>query len=193
LPGQGGVTEFATNGNTKANLDQIRNGTADGPVNPASWVNGNAGASQAHYNEGHSIGYRISITGLSAGAHFIDVEWDIRANGKSAIDYITSFQRLLPHIFSPSHSPETVDPTIGFSGLGAPTTFPIPAPSSTGSVVPGQPTSSFNNLPAGERVMTIYSGTITNLAYLSQGSLSASSSATRMRVSFNATGSTVVL
>src|SRR5687767_7533910 len=54
------------------NIDQIRNGPANDPsknfyddfANP-TWVNGNAGASNAHYVEGHSIGYRSLLTLLT--------------------------------------------------------------------------------------------------------------------------------
>src|SRR6188768_1152034 len=40
---------------TKFNLDQVRNGKGSAPENPAGWVNGNAGASNAHFVEGWSI------------------------------------------------------------------------------------------------------------------------------------------
>src|SRR5262245_1672592 len=47
-----------------ANIDQVRNGSAASPVNPGDWVNGNAGPSNAHFAEGYSIPYRVSITDL---------------------------------------------------------------------------------------------------------------------------------
>ena len=45
-------------GQPAANLDQIRNGPANSPWDPANWVNGNAGPQNAHYYEGGSIRYR---------------------------------------------------------------------------------------------------------------------------------------
>ena len=44
-----------------ANLDQCRNGSSASPVDctGGAWVNGNAGASNAHYTEGGSIAYIV--------------------------------------------------------------------------------------------------------------------------------------
>ena len=118
------------------NLDQMRNGSAGSPTNPPAFVNGNAGSSQAHLLEGYSQAYRMAITGLSNGSHQVVIEWDILQSGTHAIDYITHFQRLDPH--GPpqpfNHAAETVNPLIGLAGpFGAPSTFPIPAPSSAGT------------------------------------------------------------
>src|SRR5207244_10044180 len=99
--------------------------------------------------------------------------------------------------FVPSHPAETVNPLAGLSGtFGAPNTTPIPAPSSTGSTVAGQPTASFNLLPANKRVMTIYNGTFPGpgaLAYVSEGSLTDNGSSTSLEINFTATDPTVVL
>ena len=184
----------------KASLEQIRNGSATSPTDPGDWVNGNAGASTAHYREGYSIPYRMVLTGLAIGPHELQIEWDLRHSGKNAIDYITHFDRLN----SPSHQAvfahpvEDIDPTIGIAGLGVASTAngEIPAPSSAGSTVTNQPTLSFDALPAGERVMTIYNGTFSGvgaLSYLSQGSLTDAQSSTRLKILFNATESTVVI
>jgi len=169
----------------KADLDQVRNGSFDAPIDPPDWVNGNAGASNAHYFEGQSIPYRLKLTNISVGGHIAVVEWDIKHSSVNAIDYITHYDRIA----------ENVLPCLGVAGCnpGTNTTFPIPAPSSAGSPVAGQPTSSFNALPAGERVMTIYNGTITGLTYLSEGNLNAAQSSTRLQITFNATTPTVVI
>ena len=80
-------------------VSQIRNGPADNPQknffstfpNP-DWVNGNAGASNAHYTEGMSIGYRSLITGVTAGnCYEYVIEYDTY-HGAMAIDYLTHFQ-----------------------------------------------------------------------------------------------------
>src|SRR5262249_14593937 len=89
-------------------------------------------------------------------------------NSKHAFDYITNYNRLEPHGFF-GHAAETINPLDGLgSGYGPPSTFPIPAPSSVGSPVAGQPTNDFNSLPLIERSMTIYNGTITAITYLSE-------------------------
>src|SRR6185369_16867330 len=76
------------------NLDQVRNGTAAAPIDPPDWVNGNAGASNAHYREGESIPYRLYLTGLSVGSHTVFIEWDTRHSSVNAIDYITFYDRI---------------------------------------------------------------------------------------------------
>ncbi len=185
----------------KANLDQAKNGTAASPTSPVDWVNGNLGSSNTHYREGHSVPYRMVFTDVATGSHYVTIEWDIKHSGANAIDYITHFNRLLPHTYA-GHAAipaiETIDPLLGL-GIGSPTptTFPIPPPSSAGSSVPlplpGQPRISFDALPAGEKLMTIYNGTITGITYLSQGNLLAATASTRCSISFIADSPTVVL
>src|SRR5437899_1254594 len=184
----------------KANLDQCRNGSASAPQDcidasgPLGWENGDANATQAHLLEGYSMPYRVVMTDLPTGtAITLDIGYDIRNSGKHAIDYVTQYQRLEPHTFF-GHPAETVTPTSGVSGISSTTTtFAIPAPSSAGSPVAGQPTASFNALPASERVMTLFGGTISGVAYVSEGSLTASQSETVIRVTFTAASATAVL
>lgn len=182
-----------------ANLDQVRNGSAASPISPGNWVNGNAGSSQAHYAEGYSIPYRTVMTDLPLNTSItLTLGYDIKHSNKHAIDYLTQFERINnppgSHQLTFGHSPEDIDPLIGVSGVPTtPFTFPIPAPSSAGSPVAGQPTASFNGLPAGERVMTLYGGAITNIAYLTEGSLTANQSETQINVTFTVTSATAVL
>ena len=178
-----------------ADIDQAENGTPASPISPVDWVNGNVNSSKAHYVEGYSVAYRIVVTGVSTGAHNLKFEWDIRNSGKAGIDYITHFNRLEPHNqFPGGHTTaEVINPIIGIAGIFLTNTFPIPAPSSAGSQTPGQPTASFNALPAGERLMTIYNGTITNLTYVFEGGLTNNNSSTQISVDFFASNSTVVI
>ncbi len=195
------ATTTFTDGNEAANLDQCRNGSVASPSNcvdsgsgSTGWVNGNAGDSDSHYAEGYSIPYRTVMTNLPTGTTItLDLGYDIKHSDHNAIDYLTHYNRLEPH--TPfGHSAETIDPTSGVSGVsGTTTTYAIPAPSSSGSPVFGQPTTSFNNLLSGERVMTLFGGTISNVSYVSQGSLSGTSSETVVRVTFNVNSSTAVL
>lgn len=181
------------------NLDQIRNGSAASPVSPANWVNGNAGASNAHYVEGYSIAYRAVFTGLSLGPHSFRFNYDITKSDKHAIDFVTNFNRLTPH--SPfTHAggcgpgcPEVIDPTIGVAGGPfVSMTFPIPAPSSAGSPVPGEPTNTFNSLSAADRSMTMYNGTITSINYISQPAPVGTNTVV-IEVNFTATSPTAIL
>jgi hypothetical protein len=186
-------------GNTfgqSADLDQYRNGKATAPITTGSnWVNGNAGASNSHYIEGYSIAYRCVMSGLPTSTNItITFGYDVKHSDHFAIDYLTQYHRLDPH--TPfGHAAEPINPAAG-TGLNPAVfgTFAIPAPSSTGSPVAGMPTNSFNALPAGERVFTIYGGSISNITYVNpQADLSQTTAETQISVTFSATGSTVVL
>lgn len=153
--------------NPAANLDQSRNGSAASPTSPVDWVNGNAGASNSHYVEGMSIPYRAILTDLPTSTPItITFGYDIKHSSKHAIDYLTYYDRLQPH--GPfGHTQEVINPIQGLSGsFTGPNTKPIPAPNSINSPVAGQPTASFSALPDGERVMSIWNGTISAISYV---------------------------
>ena len=187
------------------NLDQVRNGSAASPTNPVDWVNGNAGSSNAHYKEGQSIPYRLTLTNVPTGAtkpNSVKIEWDILHSSKNAIDYITSVERTPPGGIS-----ETIhvcgDPqyntVIAGCTEGSFNPFPIPTPIPTKSVggIP-EPQTSFNNLPSADKFFRIYNGTISDIQYINNadgnlGDLTAAQSSTRISITFTATSSTVVL
>ena len=185
----------ALGANSSADLWQARNGSASSPVSPVDWVKGNLGSANSHFSEGHSIPYRLVLTGLTPGPHNAVIEWDTRQSGKHAIDYITHYDHLMPHDGFRSHDvAEVIDPLAGLSGtFGTRMEFPIPAPSSINSPVPGQPTASFEALPAEMRVMTIWNGSISSLGYLRQDSLTADTTSTRISIDFVAAGPTVAI
>ncbi len=89
--------------NEAANLDQCIDGTIGPPLtlNPciigrvsgnsySQWVNGNANGAKAHWREGDFVAYRVTATGLNAGAHVIDFNYDTVHGGKHATDYLGS-------------------------------------------------------------------------------------------------------
>jgi len=199
-----------------ANLDQARNGAADDPVSPVDWVNGNAGASNAHYIEGFSIPYRIVMRNLpttsqivaAGGAdgkvHMI-LEYDIRNSNKHAVDYLTGYQRLEPHTqftnIDPTHLAEEVnplyDPSTGFlifnGTTPTPSMFPIPEPPTPGSDPTAMPRPSFNHLPPSERMLVLWGGQITNISYGPAGDLTAKNAPQLIYISFIPTGGTALL
>jgi len=181
-----------------ANLDQVRNGPMGSPISPGNWVNGNLNPSQSHYIEGYSVPYRVIMTNLPTDGTVITltIGYDIKHSDKHALDYLTHYDRIdtPAHTVVFGHSAEAIDPLIGVSGVsGTTTTWAIPAPSSTGSPVAGQPTDSFNDLPAGERVITLFGGTISNVAYNVEGDLTAAKSETRVDITFTVDSTTAVL
>jgi HYR domain-containing protein len=196
------ATAFAAN--PAADLDQARNGTASSPTSPVNFQNGNAGSSNSHYIEGHSIAYRMLLTNLTtvapADTHSVVIEWDIRHSSRNAIDFITYVDRLQPHTqFLPAHTQESVQPRFGLSTTFSDSmVFSIPPPP-VSTVVMGvpQPTTQFGALPGAEKVMKIYNGTITYMKYVQNadnnfGDLSAAQSATRLRIGFTASSPTVL-
>ncbi|MGE5520771.1 MAG: hypothetical protein ACM3VS_12645 [Candidatus Dadabacteria bacterium] len=194
-----------------ANLDQIRNGPLGtySPTPSADWVNGNAGPSNAHFAEGYSIPYRVRIDGLTGGTsqhHHLIIEWDTKQSNGHAIDYITHFQNLDnptgSHHATFGHDPETIDPTLGTTFTSTtPVYFHIPAPSSAGSEVSGQPTTSFNNIGSTTNNghihdMTIWGGAIVTLTYVFEEAPDATtgSTQTRLDIEFTSTdGSTALI
>ena len=183
-----------TDGPPSADLDQIRNGPPDDPISPSDWVNGNAGAEQAHYLEGFSIGYRAKLSNIPTNTEItLILGYDTRQSDRNAIDYLTHYQRLEDH--TPfSHPAEVINPLLGMTGVSATvTTFPIPAPSTINSPVVGQPLISFTNLPASERVMTLFGGTISSIVYTNQESLTNAQAETQIAITFTADSETAVL
>jgi hypothetical protein len=180
---------------SSAELWQARNGSSTTPLQTVTWVKGNAGQANSHYAEGYSIPYRMVLTGLSTGYHNLIIEWDTRQNGKHAIDYLSHYDRLQPHIYFASHTnAEAIEPLSDLVGAFlAPQTFPLPSPSTAGSPVTDQPATSFNSLPASERVMTIWNGTITNIHYVREDDLSADAATTQLSVDFIAAAPTVII
>jgi hypothetical protein len=181
---------WAQNGGA-ANLDQIRNGSFSSRLDPPNWVNGNAGAQNAHYLEGHSIGYRLVLTNLSAGAHTVVIGWDVRDGGKNALDYISHYQNILSHAQF-GHAAETVSPLQGLSLGGASVvTAAIPAPA---QIPAGLPFSFYQLQTDGLAVMTMFNGTtIDNLNYVAQGNRNLAHAETQLAITFHTTQPTVVL
>ncbi len=151
-------------------LEQGQNGGVDkNPVSPVSWATGNSNSGNSHFYEGQSIPYRLTISKLRAGNHTVEIEWDTRKDNKSAIDYITNFDRICEDVIPSSGNPN-------FGTILTPNGIP-------------QPSSSFNKLSGDERKIAIYGGTIGEIKYVLQENNSASSAITRLRISFTASGS----
>lgn len=183
-----------------ADLSQVRNGgvgcdqTVPNSCNdPADWVNGNAGASNAHYQEGQSIPYRLVMKDLTTGNHSVVIEWDVRHSSANAIDFITHYQRINESVqpCGPANHPEDIVPGCNPANF---TTFDIPAPTGVNSPIPGLPENAFNALPVAQRRMTMYNGTINSMVYTNpQGDLSLAQASTRITINFTAASPTVVL
>jgi hypothetical protein len=164
-----------------ANLDQCANGPLSSPTgcNPDDWVNGNVGASKAHYFEGDFLPYRLTMNGLANAAgisHTVTIEWDTTKSSKHALDYIGTFNNTVT----------TADPCAGVSNCGSPTTFAIPNdPQVTGAGV----------TPPPGQVFTLYGGTITNVSTYSyaDGTGFTGDKSAQLTITFTATKTNPVL
>ena len=183
-----------------ANLDQARNGTPLVPISPINWVNGNAGASNSHYIEGHAIPYRVVMSNLPLDGTVvtIELEYDATQGGKHAIEFIVQYQHLEPHLTEFGHSAEVVNPRLGFEAVtpAVANTWPIPAPPTLGSEIPGEPAATFNALPAAQRVMSLFGGTFsgaTPIQYVTVESLALAQAKISFSVTFVPTSATAIL
>jgi hypothetical protein len=101
--------------NPSADLDQCANGSVASPDSSPcqssnEWVNGNLGASKAHYNEGDSVAYRMRFGNLPNGSHSVTIAWDTTKSSKHALDYLTTFNRTVG---------AAADPMVGVTGYSA--------------------------------------------------------------------------
>ena len=173
----------------QVDLDQCRNGglvtngvqtsiqCSGGGSGNSGWVNGNAGASNAHYAEGESISYRARLTGVAANdAVVLIMGYDVVHGGTHAIDFLTGIDRWQSPETTPAALPDL--PCSSVTGCVDPTdqkTAPIPAPTTNvqvdtsktlanGCQVAGtgatqQPLTSFNGVPAAQRNMEFFDAT----------------------------------
>ncbi len=170
------------------NLDQGKNGgISNTPISPVEWVNGNLNQSGAHYQEGQSVPYRVILTGLPVNVpSTVKIEWDIRQSSKNAIDYITGPQRIA----------ETVDPTIGVTGLGPVSYSTIPTPGGTTVDAADIRSNSFAALPSDNNNNKLWAynvtGPVTFAPYVN-GSDTGANTSTSVVMTFTPSNSTVVL
>ena len=169
-------------------LQQASNGTPEVPVSAVDWVDTRITSQEGHYVEGSSIPYRLVLSPILPGAHRVVIAWDTKISGRHNIDYLTFYNRLLPHNqFGPHNVPETIQPLRDTSGgFQEPASFAIPRPLSLAS-------SSFDNLAAGQRQFQIYNATINDASYLNEGSLAAGDAETRLAIDFTANDTQVAI
>src|SRR5262249_23577949 len=198
----------AAQAGSSASIEQVRNGLASATTTPTpSWVTGNAGASNSHYPESHSIAYRTIMTGLPTNGQVIEptIGYNVKRSGSYAIDFLTQYQRLLPHVLFAHRGPEVFDPLNGIAGVDtAVSTAPIPittrnvfvdADGSDPDPAMPQPSTNMAALSDPERQMTLFGAKLTDVSYVSEGDpdLATNSSETQVKVRFTATSSHAVL
>lgn len=76
-------------------LEQCANESHDcNMATSSSWQTGNLNQNNSAYQEGDSVPYRATFTGLVSGETYLTtIEWDSLEGGKRAIDYLTTYTR----------------------------------------------------------------------------------------------------
>ncbi|MCX2746132.1 hypothetical protein OO013_19795, partial [Mangrovivirga sp. M17] len=188
------TTIFTDAGQPAADLDQIRNGAFDAPSDTAAWVNGNAGAENAHFAEGMSIAYRVKMINMDSGeVVHLTLGYDAIESGTYAIDYLTDYDRLEPHLLAFLHDKEEIDPSKDYPqydlwplGEVPDDLHPIPMPpgSNLDPLVAIQQ-NSFNIVSAaGAANMAMWNGDITNISYPNQANLNGPTSEQQITITF---------
>src|SRR6188474_57326 len=83
------VSASAAQAAPSASIEQVRNGQATATTTPIpSWGTGNAGASNSHYLESHSIAYRTVMDGLPTDGTVVElvIGYNVKRSGSYAID-----------------------------------------------------------------------------------------------------------
>ncbi|MFO7723623.1 MAG: hypothetical protein R6V49_10425 [Bacteroidales bacterium] len=184
-----------------ASLEQGRNGNYTAPLDPIAWVNGNLNSQQAHMIEGYSVPYRVIMTNLVVGVPVeLEIQYDTRHSSKHSLDFITYYDNMEPHWIW-GHSAPTIDPLLGYPAVpSTPAYATIPAPTQ-GILVNGilEPQTTFNNLPANLKRMTLFGGTfaaVNPISYSAEDPIGAGAPAqtsTTVLIKFTPSSSTAIL
>ncbi len=191
--------------NPSISLEQGANGDFDNPNSPVLWIRGNVNAQKAHLIENYAVPYRIIMTDMPIGQSVtLEIGYDTKHGDRHALDFLTTYSHMYPHdIWGGHNTPELVQPWDGYftqaNALANEDKFLIPAPSSVGSPVPGQPTAEWQHHvdhSAGAHVMmSAFYADITNIQYSFQEPIISGDDITSsgIMVTFTPTGSTVIL
>jgi len=102
------------------NLDQCANGVPRQTVD-CTWQNGDLNAQNSQWREGDGIPFRVVISGLTAGAHSIHINYDFIDNGKHAYDTLETYNATI--VTPPIHDSLPTGVTFP-SGSAISTAFP---------------------------------------------------------------------
>jgi len=152
----------------KVNLDQWAN-----KLN--QWVNGDLNSQKSNYSEGESVPFRLIITGVPGGSHYIYINYDFTAGGIYAYDFLTRFDL--------SESPN----------ISADTSVSVPAGPINNYTIPNDTFDnvSMHELPASDRYISVIGGSITNIHPITHSGPVSGNSKADMNITFN-TGSCTV-
>jgi hypothetical protein len=152
-----------------------------------AWQNGNLNGNNSRYPEGGIVPFRLAMENLAPGNHTIHINYDFTAGGHKAYDFLATWNR-------------TNTPGICSAGGGAVSSMCPGLPESSSFAFPsdgftanGLSVSGAQVYSGASRRLTIWGGTITDIAGPTHaGSVNGNSTADFL-VSFTSTGSSVLL
>ena len=189
-PGADGPT-LAPGTSLGVNLDQCANlATPD-----CEWQNGDLNKNNSAYAEGDVVPFRLAIEGLTPGSHSIHINTDFTAGGHKAYDFLASVDvtESVDLCAVGGGAVSSLCPSLGAADAEG---FPADAFNDTGDgsgTVDGAIADAAGVLGSNGRELRIYGGTITQISGLTHAGNVNGNSTVDMLVTFNATGSAVLL
>ncbi|MEO6206684.1 MAG: hypothetical protein ABIP77_01865 [Candidatus Limnocylindrales bacterium] len=166
---------------TTVNLDQWAS-------SDAAWQNGNLNGNNSRYPEGGVVPFRLAIEGLTAGDHSIHINYDFTAGGHKAYDFLATW-----------NITDAAGAICASSGGGISSMCPaLPASSSAtfpsdGYVANGLAVRGAEAYSGTPRELTIWGGTITDIAGPVHAGSPDGNSSGDFLVQFRASGPAVLL
>jgi len=154
----------------------------------AAWQNGNLNGNNSAYPEGGIVPFRLALEGLAPGTHTIHVNYDFTASGHKAYDFLATWNvtNAAGAICSPSGG--AISSMCPLLPTAHAMTFPT-----DGYLANGLPVAGAEAYSAAPRQLRIWGGTLLSISGPTHsGSVNGNSSADFV-VTFNATGSAVLL
>lgn len=178
LAGLPGLSHAAS---TTVNLDQWAS-------TDAAWQNGNLNGNNSRYPEGGVVPFRLAIEGLSPGDHAIHINYDFTAGGHKAYDFLATWNITNAAGAICNSSGGGISSMCPAMPPSSSATFPSDGFSANGLAVRGA--EAYSGTP---RQLTIWGGTITDIAGPTHAGSPDGNSTADFLVQFRASGSAVLL
>lgn len=178
LVGLPGLTHAAS---TTVNLDQWAS-------SDAAWQNGNLNGNNSRYPEGGVVPFRLAIEGLSPGDHSIHINYDFTAGGHKAYDFLATWNITNAAGAICASSGGGISSMCPALPPSSSATFPSDGYAANGLAVRGA--EAYSGTP---RQLTIWGGTITDIAGPTHAGSPDGNSTADFVVQFRASGSAVLL
>jgi uncharacterized repeat protein (TIGR01451 family) len=177
-------------GSISVNLDQCAN---DPVTSNCNWQNGDLNGSNSVYAEGRVVPFRLSIEGLTPGQHSIRLNYDFTAGGEEGYDFLATYNatELVDLCAVGGGGVSSLCPSLGLADTEEFTTNLTFGVLDANNLLV-KDAEVFANL-VGKRNLTMYGGTIVSISAPEYSGNTGANSSADVVVTFNATGSSVLL